>query len=222
MSQLIPYQNRSNLMLRKPVSYITLDESETIKRACDVVFERSSHTKNDEWIRDRDQLLLQLLWVSGARITDVLYMSTDQIIFKDRTIRFLVRKRKDKNSVNQEFWHTISIDMESLSEIMDYIQKWRIQGLLFKSYRTSNKSISRQWVNQKLKMLAKIAGLNKNVHCHLYRHGIAMHLQSQGVPAELIAYRLAHSSTQITLSTYARLDAMQEKRMLEALGARLR
>lgn len=220
MNQIIPYNKQSDLMLRKPVQYLTLDEAESIKRACDIIYERSSHTKNDAWIRDRDRLLLSLMWCTGARISDMLCMSSEHLNFKERTITYLVKKRKQKNSKNHEYWHTVSIDMETLSEIMDYIQTWSIKGLLFKAYIGSNKPITRQWVNQKIKLLAVIAGITKPVHCHLYRHGLAMFMQSQGTPAELIAYRLAHSSTQVTLSTYARLDALQERKMLENIGVR--
>jgi len=207
-------------MLRKPVEYLTLDEAESIKRACDIVYERSSHTKNDAWTRDRDRLLLSLMWTTGARITDVLHIRDNDIDFKNKTVTFLVRKRKGEDG--GEYWHTISIDMESLSEIMAYVHGWAIKGYLFHPHKLAKKPMTRQAVALKLNKLAEVVGLPRNVHCHLYRHGVAMHLQGQGVPAELIAFRLAHSSTQITLSTYARLDAMQEKKMLESIGARLR
>lgn len=224
MNSLVQYSNSSSMMLQKPVDYITLDEYEALKRACDIVFERSGHTENDAWMRDRDKLLLSLMWSTGARITDVLWMSTELIDFKNRTIRFLVRKRKDKKSVNHEYWHTVTIDMETLTEIMDYMQTWNIKGYLFRSYRNPKHEkhpLTRQAINEKMNVLCEVAGL-RHLHPHMSRHGIAMHLQAQGVPAELIAYHLAHSSTAITLSTYARLDAAQERRMLESLGVRLR
>lgn len=71
-----------------------------------------------------------------------------------------------------------------------------------------------------MKVLCAAIGL-RHIHSHISRHGIAIHLQGQGVLAELIAYHLAHSSTAITLSTYARLHSNQEKRMLESLGVRI-
>jgi integrase len=54
----------------------------------------------------------------------------------------------------------------------------------------------------------------------MYRHGLAMFLQGQGLYAEVRAYRLGHSSTQVTLGTYARLDALQERKILESIGVR--
>jgi len=223
MNQLVPYnQRQSNLMLQKPVEYITLDEANAIKRACDIVFERSSHSKNDAWIHDRDKLLLSLMWTTGGRISDVLSMTESNIDFTERTIIFLVKKRKDRNTIDKKYWITLSLDMETLSEIMAYIHTWKIKGFLFSSYRNSGKPLTRQAVSIKVKSLALTAGLTKNIHCHLWRHGLAMFLQGQGIPAELIAFRLGHSSTAITLSTYARLDARQERKIFESMGYRLR
>ena len=93
---------------------------------------------------------------------------------------------------------------------------------IFQSYKNSGKPLTRQAVLQKVKSLAEIAGFTKNVYCHLWRHGLAKYLQGQGVYAELIAFHLAHSSTQVTLSTYARLDAQGEKSAFESMGFRLR
>lgn len=221
MTRLVHFSNHSNIMLQKPVDYITLQEFEALKRACDIVFERSKHTENDEWMRDRDKLLLSLMWSTGAQITDVLQMSSDLIDFKNRTIKFLVKKRKDRTRPDGQFWHTVTLDMETLTEIMDYMQTWSIKGVLFRSYRNVAKPLTCQRINSKMNELCEAAGL-RHLHPHMTRHGIAMHIQGQGAPVELISYHLAHSGTAITLSTYARLDAAQERRMLESLGVRLR
>jgi integrase/recombinase XerD len=220
VNQLVPFnRNSSSMIAKKAVDYLQPQEAESIKHACTIVFERSAHTENDEWIRDRDILLLTMMWVTGARISDVLAMSSEKIDFRQTKIKFLVKKRKDKERADKQFWHEITLDIETITELADYLQRWQIKGLLFPAHRHSNKQLSRQAVALKVKSLAKIVGINRNIHCHLWRHGIAMFLQKQGVYAEMISYRLAHSSTAVTLGTYARLDADQERNMLEAIGA---
>lgn len=217
-------RNDSSMALRKLVDYITLDEFESLKRACDIVYERSNHSDNDTWMRDRDKLLLSMMWTTGARITDVLWMSSELIDFKNQTIKFLVRKRKDTKKADGKFWHTVTLDMQTLSEIMDYMQTWSMRGYLFRSYRTpeyEKHPMTRQAIHTKMKALCDAAGLG-HIHPHMTRHGIAMHIQGQGVPVELISYHLAHSGTAITLAIYARLDAKQERKMFDALGIRLR
>jgi integrase len=107
--------------------------------------------------------------------------------------------------------------METLSEVMDYIQTWSIKGLLFPSTRKSTKTLTRQAVNKKFNEYCAVAGL-RHIHPHMVRHGLAMFMQARGVPAHEIAFRLAHSSTAITLATYARMSKDQEKQILDSLN----
>ncbi len=220
---MIPFsQRQSNLMLKKHVEYLTLAESESIKRAVDIVFERSNHTRNDAWIRDRDKLLLSLMWTTGARISDVLSFTDESINFTKKTATFLVKKRHDPEAPDGLFWLELSLDMETLSELMAYIHTWSIHGYLFRPFMLSKKALTRQAVAKKIKQLAGIVGLPRDIHCHMFRHGLAMYMQGQGAYAEVIAYRLGHSSTAVTLGTYARLDANQERQILDNIGVRLR
>ena len=146
------------------------------------------------------------MWDTGARIADVLAMREEYVNFGDKSITFLVKKRKVKYKETKEvgeFWHKIYIDMETLSEIMNYIHKWKIHGYLFPSHRNDGKPLTRQAVSLKLDKLSETIGFNRKIHAHLWRHGLAMYLQSKGLPVEAIAFRLAHSSTAVTLANYA-------------------
>lgn len=214
----------SNMILQKPVDYLTYDEFNTLKRACQIQYERSKQTENAQWIKDRDTLLMSLMWVTGGRITDCLTFSDEQINVKERTLTFVVKKRKVKKHFFDKgapFVHTIYLDNETMFEIMEYTRMWNIKGLLFPARKESNKPLTRQAVNKKLNILTELVGI-RHIHPHEFRHGIAMYLQGQGVPIEVISYRLAHSSTRITLETYARMSASQERNIIESLGVRLR
>ena len=221
MQSLVPFA-KGDLLLKEQVDHVTLNEVEALKRACDIAFEKTSKTDNYEWIRDRDKLLISVMWASGARVSDVLGMTADKISFKDRTINFLVHKRRSKKkNTGGAYWHTITIDNETLHEIGDYSQKWNIRGLLFPASMRGTKPLTRQAVALKLVKYGGLAGL-RHIHCHMLRHGIAMFLQGQGVPAEVIAYHLCHSSTAVTLSTYARMSASQERSMLDSHNIKFR
>jgi integrase/recombinase XerD len=221
MNSLVPFGG-GDLLLQEQVDHIELHEVESLKRACDIKRERSKPTENYTWIRDRDKLLIQMLWSTGARVSDVLQMSSANIKFQERSIQFIVRKRKSKKiKTGGEFWHTIPIDIETLGEIMDYIQTWEIKGLLFTNRKGAYKPLTRQAVNKKLHEYGKIGQLRK-IHPHMFRHGLAMFLISQGMPVEHISRHLAHSSTSITLKTYARIGLKEEQQMINSLGIRFR
>lgn len=234
MNKLIPY-GRSNLMLRKPVDHIGVEDVKALLRAIDLWYERSAKTKNNQWIRDRDKLLLHMMWVTGARITDVLNMQTDKMNYRTHTLTFLIKKRKDKKKdsagkivrnedsepILEDHWHRLRIDNETYSQFNDYIQTWSIKGFVFRKALTKNKPLKRQYVNWRLNELCKLID-HPHVHPHEFRHGAAMYMQAKGTPIEIISYHLGHSDTSITLKTYARIDAEQEYEFLESVGVRLR
>lgn len=218
----------SDLLLQESVDYLQYEEFQALRRACDLKYEQGPKTDIAAWERDRDKLLWALMWVTGGRVSDVLEMTSDRFNFKEKTVTYLVKKRKSKQKRGKgkkeasEFWHTVSIDMETLAEVMDYIQTWDVKGPLFYViWKKEKKVMSRQNVNKMLKKHSELVGL-RHVHPHMFRHGLAMYLQGQGVPIEVIAYRLAHSSTRITLETYARMNAEQERNIIDSLEVKLR
>lgn len=65
--------------------------------------------------------------------------------------------------------------------------------------------LSNQKYNAYLKEIADICGINKELHTHLARHTMATICLNNGIDINVIAKILGHSSTRITLSTYAQL-----------------
>jgi integrase len=53
------------------------------------------------------------MWITGARISDVLTFTDNSIDFTKKTVRFCVQKRKDKDSPDGKFWLEISLGMET-------------------------------------------------------------------------------------------------------------
>ena len=166
-----------------------------------------------------------MMWVTGARVSDVLAMKEENIKFGEKSITFLVKKRKMRDKKLYyvgEFWHTITIDINTLSEIMNYLHTWKIHGYLFPAHRKSGKPMTRQAVSSKLNKLAEEIGFHRNVHAHLWRHRLAKHLLGKGVSMDYIAFRLAHSSTKVTSENYARFDHITERDMIQNTGLTIR
>lgn len=157
-------------------------------------------------IKERNKLLLQMMWVTGGRISDVLSIRTEDIDFNKLTIRFYVKKRR--------IWHTLSIDSDIALIISNYIRTWKVEGVLFKGFGKDEKVITRQYVNRMLEEYSEIAGMRK-IHPHLFRHGLATYLLSQGVPMEVISFRLNHSSTMTTAKYCARITPDIERDLIK-------
>lgn len=88
----------------------------------------------------------------------------------------------------------------------------RARRLLLK-YRTGNglengkifKELSNQVFNRKLKLIAPLAGIKKDVTSHLGRHSFATNLRKKDVSLEDVSELLGHSNTKMT-KIYAKVD----------------
>lgn len=196
----------SDLVLQDEVDHLTLEEFHRLLDAPDKKLDSLQRSSiRNVFIRDRDRTLMITLWATAGRISDVLSMRQEDIDYDKKTIKFFVKKRRK--------WHTISIDSDVTLKLSNYVRTWHIKGLLFPNVNESSKPMARQTVDAMLKKYSKIAGI-RPVHAHLFRHGCAMYLLSKGVPLEIIAYRLKHSTTRTTAAFYARVNPDIERALI--------
>ncbi len=200
----------SDLVLQDEVDHLTLEEFHKLLAASDMKFDslKRSSVRN-LFIRDRNKMLMIVLWATAGRISDVLAMREDDIDYDKKTIKFYVKKRRK--------WHTISIDSDVTLKLSNYVRTWHVKGLLFQNVNNKKdvpqKPMARQTVDAILKDYAQIAGI-RAIHAHLFRHGCAMYMLSKGVPLEIIAYRLKHSTTRTTAAFYARINPDIERALI--------
>jgi integrase/recombinase XerD len=206
MNNLLSYQTR-DLVLREQTDHLTIDEFHKLLEALETKYDNLQRKSiRNLQIKDRNNLLLKMLWVTAGRVSDVLHIRAEDIDFHNLTIKFYVNKR-DK-------WHTISIDSDIALLISNYIRTWKVEGALFGGFGGKKDTVSRQYVHMMLKELSDIAEI-RPVHAHLFRHGLAMYLLSCGVPMEVISFRLHHSSTVTTAQYYARITPSIERDIIK-------
>jgi site-specific recombinase XerD len=76
---------------------------------------------------------------------------------------------------------------------------------VLKKYGWKLPIMSNQKYNDRLKILAVMAGINKPISCHWARHTCATLLVNNGVTEEIVSKVLGHKSTKITRQVYAKL-----------------
>jgi integrase/recombinase XerD len=152
-------------------------------------------------------MLLNLLWVTGARVSDVVRIKSQDVDTHNQIIYIYVKKRKNNR-------YPISIDSDVSLMIMNYLSRWNLSGYLIPNVNDYSKPLDRKSVDHKLKVLCEYAGLRK-IHAHEFRHGLAMYLLNQGVPMEVISWRLKHSSTKTTMGIYARITPDVERNLIK-------
>jgi len=210
-------------ILQKPVRGIYPEEIIKIKTGIDIWVEESKKlktSKNTEFISYRDKLLIDFLYHTGIRISDVVgrpytkYRKDGTIIFpwegikfsdinwQKGILRFVIHKRSRKNL----FIHEIVLDKSMLYDLMQYKQRYTFEDndIMFK--------MTLQNFDKSLKKYSKYVGM-EYLSAHKYRHGMAIKDLEEEKPDFLTAFRLGHSSVDVTNSTYRRMNTDYERKM---------
>lgn len=181
----------------------TLNEAE-VERLLQVDLHRRPFPK-------RDRAMLELLYSSGLRISELTGARLEQINLEDRFIRVTGKGNKTR---------LVPIGRKACEAINEYLESER-RGLvkprtgseLFLSRRGQKLTTQRVW--QIVKEISELGGFDIRIYPHLLRHSFATHLLSNGADLRIIQELLGHadiSTTQIyTHVDQNRLKAIHKK-----------
>jgi integrase/recombinase XerD len=159
----------------------------------------------------RDRALLELLYASGLRVSEVVNARLENLDLDSRIVRVTGKGNKTR---------LVPVGKKACDAIRVYLEKERPEMVgkrtgseIFLSARGTKLTTVRVW--QIVKTCAKNAGLDINVYPHLLRHSFATHLLSNGADLRIIQEMLGHadiSTTQIyTHVDQQRLKAVHHK-----------
>jgi len=122
----------------------------------------------------RDKVLLQLIYRCGRRVSEVLLIKDDDVLWDERKIIFNILKRK------RPVKELKPVDQETFDLLNDYVKKMHdIEGLKKKASADRLFPISRQYVFKLIRKLGKEVGIemvgHKKLHPHHLRHSFAVH-----------------------------------------------
>jgi integrase len=209
-NQLIQTGGNSVAILKKPVLAISEGDKNLLKATVDKWAKNAKAQKIHkpiELIAERDKLLIEWLFNTGMRISDALAIKFRDINISKEEVTFIVKKR----SRVKPFLHTISLDKSILFETQRFKEMFLLkpEDLIFK--------LTRSTFDDNLKKYCVLAGLQK-YSAHKFRHGCAMKDMAEGQPDFVTAFRLAHSSTSVTNSTYRRMSSDIERAFRQRKG----
>lgn len=143
----------------------------------------------------KHQTILSLLYACGLRIGELINLKIEHINIDTIDIK-CAKGRKDR----------IVPMPEQLKALIDiYMKEYKPKVYLFNGqFPDRELRYDERSVNNIIKQLAFKAGINKNLHAHLFRHSYATHSLEQGTNLAFIQEILGHSSpktTQIYLHT---------------------
>lgn len=143
----------------------------------------------------RNKAILELLYSSGLRISELINLEMANIDLESCLIRVMGKGRKER---------IIPLGDYAIDALKIYIEKYR--SILNKKNSTyiflnnQGTKISRQFIFKTIKLECQKKGIRKNVSPHTLRHTFATHLLKNGADLRIIQELLGHenlSTTQI-------------------------
>ena len=198
-----------NLLEANPAEYIPLPRAERYlpETLNELQVERLIESiSTNQPLGLRDRAMVELLYASGLRISELANARLENFHLEERIIRVTGKGNKTRLiPVGRKACDAIAEYLAK--ERPDYVKK-RTGGEIFLSVRGTKLTTVRIW--QILKRIALHAGMDVNVYPHLLRHSFATHLLSNGADLRIIQEMLGHASI-ATTQIYTQVDRSQLK-----------
>lgn len=142
----------------------------------------------------RDRAMLELLYASGLRISELITLELNDIQFDAGYLKAKGKGAKERVIPFGRSAH--SMLQKYLDEVRKHWDPLHQLPVLFLSQQ--RKKLSRQNVWLILKKYALTGGLSKNIYPHILRHSFATHLLERGADIRSVQMMLGHSDISTT------------------------
>lgn len=168
------------------------------------------NSERTDSLKFRDQAIIELLYASGVRASELVNIKLNNLDLKSRNIRILGKGNKER----------IVIFSKSCQETLkNYIETTRVELLSHNKYEynvdflflnSQGKQLTSRGLEYVLKGVEEKTGCHYGLHPHLLRHTFATHLLEGGADLRVIQELLGHSSLNTTqIYTHVTDEAMK-------------
>ncbi|MCR9132520.1 MAG: site-specific tyrosine recombinase XerD [bacterium] len=153
----------------------------------------------------RDKAILECLYGTGMRVSELTDLQTDRLFFEIGFIRVIGKGSKER---------LVPVGEHAQDALEHYIEHVRP---LFFNPEKADKAKNKVFLNQRggaltrmsvwniVQKAAKAADITKNVYPHIFRHSFATHLLEGGADLRAVQEMLGHSSI-LTTEIYTHVD----------------
>lgn len=153
----------------------------------------------------RDVSLLNVLYETGMRVTEVVSLQLDDLDLERATLSSPTRQGEARAIPIADT--TVSLLTEYLAAGRPQLARDATERALFLNHR--GEKLTRQGLWLIIKGYARQAGLDTDVTPHTLRHSFAVHRLSRGLKLEEIQHLLGHANISTT-QIYAQMEASDE------------
>ncbi len=156
----------------------------------------------------RDRALLELLYASGLRVSELVSLKLDQVNIETKEIRVIGKGSKER---------MVLMGIPAVNALSTYLSEGRpllLKGKMSKAVFVNRlgTQIPARRVQKILDATAKKAGFNKRVYPHLLRHTFATHLLDHNADLRVVQELLGHESPSTT-QIYTHVTQAQAKKI---------
>lgn len=189
------------LHLDSPKMWQLIPEVLTVKEV-DALLEAPD---SDEFAGARDKAILLVLYASGLRVSEVCGLNVQDV--GDQVVRVKGKGGKER---------IVPIAQVAVSAIDHYIVTFRKESEQTALFVTEkNRRIDRTLVWKRVKLYAKVAGIQKSISPHTLRHSFATHLLENGADLRVIQEMLGHAN----IATTDRYTHISTQHLADAFNA---
>lgn len=141
----------------------------------------------------RNRALIALLYCTGLRISEALALQVKDVDFVDGTVHVARGKGGRPRTVGIARW-----SFDPIERWLDVRAELNVPRSAPLFCTLEGGRVEGSYVRAMLPRLGRRAGLEKRVHAHGFRHGLALALARQGVALPLVQGQLGHRSLATT------------------------
>jgi integrase/recombinase XerD len=185
---------------RKRIKYYTVLSRKEMEKLLDRMKPASS-------LEVRDRSIIELLYSTGARVSEIENMMLKDLNLKNNEIRVMGKGRKERIVyINQIALYWLDRYIKDARNELGFDSKkkrYSKDGHLFLNSRGSG--LTSRSIREIVKKNVRLAGIKKNITPHSLRHSFATHLLQEGAGIREIQELLGHESISTT-EIYSHMD----------------
>ncbi|PPG88865.1 site-specific tyrosine recombinase XerD [Rathayibacter rathayi] len=155
----------------------------------------------------RDRALLELLYATGARISEAVDLTVDDVV--DAEVVRLTGKGSKQRMVPLGRYAREAVEEYLVRARPELSRRGRATPALFLGVRGSRLSRQSAWLV--IRAVAEKAGLDREISPHTFRHSFATHLLAGGADVRVVQELLGHASVATTqIYTLVTADTLRD------------